>query len=332
MNRAKVQPEDYIDFLIATPVAFSAVEAARVQPPSLDPPAHDAFTRLLDRIEPDPDTLWQETQPQVRRAEGILVIDDSTLDKPYAREIALVTHHWSGKHRAVVRGINLVTLLWTDGDRHLPCDYRLDDKADGQTKNDPFSRMMRTARDRGFQPRCVLFDGWYSGLDNLKLLRSFGWTWLTRLKSNRLVNRDRQGTRPLNQTPIDPGGTEVWLPGFGLVKVFGIVAPDGDTAYWATNDLKMSELTRLQFAEFSWTIEHYHRGIKQCTGVERCRCRSARSQRNHIGMALRAFLRLEIHCFARGVSWLEAKLAIVRDAVRDYLARPQIRLPELATA
>jgi putative transposase len=332
MNRAKVRAEDYIDFLIATPVAYSAVEAARVQPPQDDPPAHDAFTRLLDRLEPEPATLWQESQPQVRRTEGVLVIDDSTLDKPYARQIELVTRHWSGKHHAVVRGINLVTLLWTDGDRHLPCDYRLYDKSDGQTKNDHFARMMRTARDRGFQPRCVLFDGWYSGLDNLKLLRSFGWTWLTRLKSNRLVNRDQQGTRPLSQTPIAPSGTEVWLPGFGLVKVFGIVAPDGDTAYWATNDLKMGELTRLQFAEFSWTIEHYHRGIKQCTGVERCRCRSARSQRNHIGMALRAFLRLEIHCFTRGVSWLEAKLAIVRDAVRDYLARPQIRLPELPTA
>lgn len=332
MNRAKVQPEDYIDFLIATPVAYSAVEAARVQPPQADPPAHDAFTRLLERFEPDPETLWQETRPQVRRDEGILVIDDSTLDKPYARDIELVTRHGSGKHHAVVKGINLVTLLWTNGDRHLPCDYRLYDKADGQTKNDHFAQMMQTARTRGFSPKGVLFDGWYGSLENLKLLRTFEWKWLTRLKSNRLVNRDQQGLRPLNRTPLEASGTAVWLKGYGLVKVFGIVAPDGDIAYWATNDLGMSELTRLQFAEFSWTIEHYHRGIKQCTGIERCRCRSATAQRNHIGLALRAFLRLEIHCFARGVSWLEAKLAIVRESVRAYLAKPQFRLPQPATA
>jgi putative transposase len=317
MNRAKVRPEDYIDFLIATPVAYSAVEAARVQPPQDAPPAHDAFTRLLDRLEPEPEALWQETPPQVRRTEGVLVIDDSTLDKPDARQIELVTRHWSGKHHAVGKGINLVTLRWTDGDRHLPCDYRLYDKSDGRTKNDPFAGMLRIARDRGFQPRCVLFDGWYSSLDNLKLLRTFGWTWLTRLKSNRLVNRDRQGARPLSQTPIDARGTEVGLPGYGLVKVFGIVAPDGDTAYWATNDLKMGELTRLQLAEFRWAIEHYHRGIKPGTGVERCRSRSARSQRNHIGRALRAFLRFEVHCFARGISWVEAKVAIIRQAVRE---------------
>jgi hypothetical protein len=39
----------------------------------------------------------------------------------------------------VVSGINLITLLWTDGDRHVPCDYRLfDKKKDSLTKNDHF--------------------------------------------------------------------------------------------------------------------------------------------------------------------------------------------------
>src|SRR5581483_8554899 len=261
-----------------------------------------------------------------------LVIDDTTLDKPYARSIERVTRHWSGKHHAVVRGINLVALLWTDGDRQIPCDYRVLDPADGRTKNDHFADLIRHAHTRGFRPRCVLFDGWYASLDNLKLIRGCGWTWLTRLKSNRLVNLDRQGTRALKVTRIAATGTVVWLPGYGLVKVFGIVAKDGDTVYWATNDLGMTDLGRVQFAEFSWGIESYHRGIKQCTGVERCQCRSAKAQRNHIGLALRAFLRFEAHCFARGISWVEAKTAIIRDAVRAYLNRPRIRFPTYRTA
>jgi putative transposase len=327
MSATKVHPSDYIDFLIATPKACSGTEAARVQPDQLDPPAHDAFTRLLTRLEPDPDTLWGEAETQVQRSEGVLVVDDSTLDKPYATAIELVTRHWSGKHHAVVQGINLVSLLWTDGDRHIPCDYRIYDKADARTKNDHFADMIRAAHTRGFKPRCVAFDGWYSSLDNLKLIRNCGWVWLTRLKSNRLVNRERQGTRALSGTVIAATGTEVWLPGFGLVKVFGIVTPNGDTTYWATNDLGMTDLTRRQFAEFSWAIESYHRGIKQCTGIERCQCRTAKAQRNHIGLALRAFLRFEAHCFRHGVSWLEAKTAIIRDAVRAYLARPHIGFP-----
>jgi len=332
MRPAKVRDDDYIDFLIATPRSYSAAEAARVQPEQTDPPAHDAFTRLLTRLEPDPDALWDEARTQVSRGDGVLVVDDSTLDKPYARAIELVTRHWSGKHKAVVSGINLVTRLWTDGDRHVPCDYRVYDKADGLTKNDHFAAMARAAHARGFRPRCVVFDGWCSSLDNLKLIRSLGWTWLTRLKSNRLVNKGRAGTRALKDTDIAAAGTEVWLPGFGLVKVFGIAAPDGGTAYWATNDLSMDDLTRVQFADFSWAIEHYHRGVKQCTGVERCQCHSAKAQRNHIGLALRAFVRFEAHCFTRGISWCEAKTAIIRDAVRAYLARPRFRLPTPAIA
>ena len=332
MSEAKVQPGDYIDFLIATPAAYTATEAAKTYPDLPDPPAHDAFTRLLHRLEPDPEALWGESRHHVHLGGGVLVVDDSTLDKPHAKSIQLVTRHWSGKHHAVVQGINLVTLLWTDGDRHVPCDYRVYDKADGLTKNDHFAGMVRAAHARGFRPGCVAFDGWYSSLDNLKLVASLGWTWLTRLKSNRLVNLDRRGTRAVRDTPVAASGTEVWLPGFGPVKVFGIAAPDGGTAYWATNDLAMTGLERVRVADCAWAIEHYHRGVKQCIGIERCQCRSARAQRNHIGLALRAFLRLEAHCSARGVSWVEAKGAVIRDAVRAYLNRPHIRLPRALTA
>src|SRR5512133_699891 len=125
MRTAKCRDTDYIDFLIASPKAVTCTEAAAVQPDSRQPPAHDSFTRLLRRIEPDPGALWQEARPLVHRKGGVLVLDDSTLDKPYAEKIELVGRHWSGKHKSVVWGINLITMVWTDGDRKIPCDYRL---------------------------------------------------------------------------------------------------------------------------------------------------------------------------------------------------------------
>jgi hypothetical protein len=66
----------------------------------------------------------------------------------------------------------LLTLLWTDGERHLPCDYRIYDKPnDGKTNNDHFGDLIDTAKERGFQPEHVLFDGCYSSLVNLKRLK-----------------------------------------------------------------------------------------------------------------------------------------------------------------
>ena len=86
-----------------------------MQPPDAAPPAHDSLNRLLYRLTPDSETLWTEATPYVRKGQGILVIDDSTLDKPYAQQMERVTRHWSGKHPQVVLGINLITLMWTDG-------------------------------------------------------------------------------------------------------------------------------------------------------------------------------------------------------------------------
>ena len=332
MSAPRCTAEDYIQFLLATPRVFSATEAARVQPDRPDAPAHDAYTRLLHRLEPDPGPLWAEVEPLVRKAVGILVVDDSVLDKPFARHMGLVAYHWSGRHNRVVRGIDLVTLLWTDGDALYPCDYRTVNPAERRTKNDHFRDLIRVAQARGFAPACVVFDAWYSGKENLKAVRDGGWTFLTQVRGNRRVNPDRAGNRPIRDCDIAAAGTVVHLEGFGLVKAFRIVARNGDTEHWITNDLGMDEPTRLMFAERAWGVEEYHRGLKQCTGVDRCQTRMSLAQRNHIGCALRAFVRLEWHRFTTGVSWPEAKLRIVRDAVRVYLARPTLTLPGPVTA
>ena len=81
MNAPKCTAADYVDFLVASPRAVSGTEAARAQPARADPPAHDAFTRLLHRLEPEPAALWAEAAPLVRRDRGVLVLDDSTLDE-----------------------------------------------------------------------------------------------------------------------------------------------------------------------------------------------------------------------------------------------------------
>ena len=74
----------------------------------------------------------------------------------------------SGKHKSVVAGINLVTLLWPEhdhggGDKAIPCDYRpflslnRGDKAnDGLSQNAHFRAMLAVAKERGFAPECVL--------------------------------------------------------------------------------------------------------------------------------------------------------------------------------
>jgi len=331
MNPPKCDEMDYINFLIAAQQVFSHVEASRTHPAEEQAPAHDAYTRLLMRLPPDSEMLWQEVEPLVEREKGVLVVDDTTLDKPYASQMALVTRHWSGKHRRVVQGINLISMVWTDRECRLPCDFRLYNKAqDGLTKNDHFQHMVQQAAERGFRPELTVFDSWYSGLPNLKLLRGLKWYWLTQLKSNREVSIDRSGNRAIREIFIPVQGRLVHLKGYGWVKVFRTVGTNGDAEYWATSRLDMTIEEAAFYALDAWQVEVYHRGLKQFTGVERAQCRLEASQRNHIGLAIRAFVRLEVHRLHFGISWFEAKTGIIRSAMRQYLAHPTIMLRSTA--
>lgn len=331
MNPAKCSEQDYINFLVAAQGVFSAVEAARSHPEGAATPAHDAYTRLLQRLPADSEGLWAEVEACMDVKRGLLVIDDTTLDKPYASKMALVSRHWSGKHHEVVQGINLISLVWTDGDGCLPCDYRLYNKEqDGLSKNDHFRDMLQHAQTRGFQPSVVAFDSWYSSLENLKLVREFGWEWLARLKSNRQVSLRAGQQQAVSEVDIPLSGLTVHLRGYGMVKLFRTVDPDGNADYWATSRLDLTEPQRDAFASRAWLIETYHRSLKQFTGIERGQFRLERSQRNHIGLALRAYVRLEYQRWHSHLAIFDAKLDIIRDAVRLYLAHPKYLLPSTA--
>ncbi len=123
--------------------------------------------------------------------------------------------------------------------------------------------MLVTAHTRGLAPRLVMFDSWYSSLANLKAIRGYGWHWLTRLTSNRLVDLDHSGNRPVTEVAIAGHGTAVHRKGYGMILVLRIDPADGDTEYWATSRLDMTAGERETRARHSWAIENYHRGLKQ---------------------------------------------------------------------
>lgn len=320
--------EDYINFIMASPRTFTCTEMERVQADPANAPSHDAVNRLLYRDTNSASELHEEALRFINLKKGVLILDDSTIDKPYAQHMELVSRHWSGKHHEVVKGINLLSLLWSDGDAHIPYDFRIYCKEqDKKTKNDHFADMLANASAKGFEPSCVLFDSWYSGLNNLKAVRKYGWHWFTRLKSNRLVNPDGSGNIQVCAASVSESGTVVHLKGYGFIRVFRITGTDGSTEHWATDDLDMDEFRRIQLSDFSWRIEEYHRGLKQFCGLERSHVRLARAQTNHICSSIRAFLRFEIFSLRTGISWFEAKYRIIREAIRLYMADPVYVLP-----
>ena len=76
--------------------------------------SHESVNRFLQRKAYTGQDLFNEAKLTLNLKGGTLSVDDSVLDKPYSQTMALVSHFWSGKHHRTVKGINLVTLYYTD--------------------------------------------------------------------------------------------------------------------------------------------------------------------------------------------------------------------------
>lgn len=124
---------------------------------------HDSVNRFLTREHETSEDLFNEIKGKIELEGGILSRDDTVRDKPYRQKIGLIGHYWSGKHKRVVLGINLLTLYYTDRKGvSVPANFRLDDQTEGKTKNDYCRERLTETRANGIKARYVTGDSWYS--------------------------------------------------------------------------------------------------------------------------------------------------------------------------
>ncbi len=117
------------------------------------------------------------------------------------------------------------------------------------------------------------------------------------------------------------------------MRLFKIVAPNGDIDWLITNrsDTGEGDNQRAITAQdveaqnaLRWQIEQLHRELKQLTGSEKCQCRKARSQRNHLACCYLAWLSLKIHAQS-----LKVTLYTARNQVWETFLRAQLRDPAI---
>ena len=133
-----------------------------------------------------------------------------------------------------MRGIGVVNLLHTSGEAgdFFPIDFRVySPETDGKTKNEHFLEMLiRAKSDKCLKANTVLFDSWYSSVDNLKVIHRLGMVFISTLKSNRLVSTSKeqyQTSKEQNTAKSGKGKASVaYFPGtqiLGLSKIPRIV-------------------------------------------------------------------------------------------------------------
>jgi hypothetical protein len=328
-----VTKQKYVEYLISTPINYTCTNLAE----HVEGISHDAVSNYLKRGHLTARHLWELVENLIDDSEeATLILDDSVQNKQYSRSIELVKLQYSGAVGGLVKGIGVVNLVHTNGqDReYYPIDYRIYAKeADGKTKNDHFIEMLTNAiSDKQIQAKTVLFDSWYASWQNLKRVQRLGLTFYTTLKSNRLVSLSKEtGYVHLDEVDWTPErlkhGVIAKLKKVPFkVKLFKVVAPNGDIDWVITNDLDETMTTQVaqEADKLRWQVEEFHRELKQLTGSEKCQCRTSRSQRNHLACCYHAWISLKVHANHFSKTLYQVRTDLFSDYLREQLCNPQI--------
>ncbi|MCD4753296.1 MAG: transposase [Anaerolineaceae bacterium] len=329
-----ITKQQYVEYLISTPINYTCTNMAE----HLDSVSHAVVSDYLARDKQTSRHLWELVEVLIDDSpEACMIIDDSVHNKEYSRSIEMVKLQYSGAVGGLVRGIGVVNLVHTNGEdgNHYPVDFRVYAKeADGKTKNDHFQEMLlRAVVEKGIKAKKLLFDSWYSSWKNLKLVNRLGLSFYTTLKNNRLVSLSKEGGY-IHLDEIDwteerlKNGIFVKLKKVPFkVKIFKVVAKNGDIDWLITNDLDETMTTQVaqEVDDLRWQVEEFHRELKQLTGSEKCQCRKARSQRNHLACWYHAWLSLKVQANALDKTIYRIRTDLFSDYLRAELKNPTIQ-------
>ena len=317
MDARTILEEVYVEYLACSVGAVTATELARLSGGQL---SHDQITRALAGPVHGARELWTKVKPLVRAAEaeavgqGVLIIDDTIIAKPHSDESELVGWHFDHTVNRAVKGINLLTLFWQGARARLPVGYALVQKrtvAPGERpkpvvdKNTLFRDLARQARANTLSFRAVLADSWFASEANMELVhRGLKSTFVFALKGNRLAVRAEQNRRTSPWTRIEELSLEedtpcaVWLRGVEFpvaVLRHRHKNVDGSAVdvYFVTNELGLSGPDLLALYQKRWSVETYHKSLKQNAAVARAPLWSVRTLANHLWASLCAYARWE---------------------------------------
>ena len=291
--------------------------------------SHDSVNRFLLRERYEPRDLFEEIRLGSNLVGGTLSGDDTVIDKPHSEPklTELIGYYYSGRHHRTVKGIQLITLDYTEvAGKSVPVNYRIYNKQDGQTKNDYLREMITEVLAWGLEPKTVTTDAWYSSQKNLKFLKNKELEFLTGIAKNRSCSVDGKNFTRVQNLEIPETGLIVYLKNFGQVKVFRRSFKNESSRYYIMYMPNKDALFLISVTDFQelhsihWGIECYHRAIKQVCGIEQFMVRTSEAIRTHFFSAIRAFTQLELMRTEELIeNWYEIQRNLSLHVARDFI-------------
>jgi len=338
----KEQLELYTDYLLSTFGYATATGLSRMVEGQV---SHDQITRFLSGEEFTSKDLWIGVKPTVREVEqddGVLISDDTIQEKPYTDENEVMCWHYDHTKGRAVQGFNLLNCLYHVNGISIPVAFELVKKpvqycdikthrlkrASLYTKNELMRNMLLVCVQNKLKFRFVLFDTWFSSKENMcyikkELVKDF----VCALKSNRLVAVSEEAHQANRFTPIEELSWQEetlfvgWLkdvpfPISFVRQVF--TNKDGSTGilYLACSDTTVKRGQILAIYQKRWSVEVFHKSLKQNAALGKAPVRRVVTQNNHIFAVLYAVFKLECLSIKRHLNHFALRAHLYLKAIR----------------
>jgi putative transposase len=249
--------------------------------------SHDALSRVLKGVvEKSLHALILLTFKTLEKVSvGYLIIDDTTINKSYAKYIEKCYWLWSTNDRSHIFGYNIVVLMWSNGTITLPLFWKFYrkslDKMKQETKIDLAIRMMEWAKRRlCVATKVICFDSFYSADAVLLRCEEYEWTYYTRVKSNRLLD-GVQAKRVGKNNYWEKVGTL-------SCKIAARMIRHGKRIF-LTNDFALTKQCVIDSYDARWRIEEVFRMLHDQLGLDECASRSFVAQSHHCMLSFVAY-------------------------------------------
>ncbi len=334
----------YTDYLLssfgqATSTGLSSVLDGAV--------SHDKITRHLSSAPSGGKELWLCVKPFVKRyrsKDACLIFDDTIIEKPYSRADELNCWHWDHSKCRNVKGVNLLNCLYhsesENGTVRCPVNYHLvskpvhyceiatnkEKRKAEVSKNEMFRKMLGQAVQNQLPFKYALSDSWFCSNENMRFVHAKGKFFIFEIKTNRLACRD--GTERDNgqwtgicELVAGDAPVEVFLKGLDIKVLLArqvFTNKDGSTGerYLVSNDLGLDSAGFMTIYKKRWSVEEYHKGIKQNASAGRSPANSTRARANHIFHSILAYVKLEKLRLAQGFNQFALKAKVYLAAVK----------------
>ena len=336
----------YTDYLISSFGQTTATGLSQLLDGQI---SHDAVTRFLASRPKTSADIWRVVKPLVRQVESddaVLVVDDTIEEKPYTDENDLICWHWDHSNERNVKGINFLTALYVTDTASLPVAFDLVTKTElyvdaktGKhkrrspiTKNARYRMLLLACLHNKLRFRYVLNDVWYASSDNMMFIKhTLKKQFVMPLKANRKValtlEHKQQGQYEAVSKLSLPEGTarQVWLEAvdFPLLLIKQrFINEDGSTGerYLVTSDETLSYDQMTELYKRRWSVEVYHKSLKQNASLEKSPTRTETTQRNHLYGSLCAYIKLESLKLRTGINHFALKSKIYISALQSAYA------------